>query len=410
MIREINVEPYSDYMNNNCTVEFHDCPINNFSLEEIARFSEGGNGDVFTKSFDVTVKGLSEFKDPSIISAVARYESENGEIPAVQIRIIDGTGHSIYFSPVYEIGHKREFYRREWRIMPTIDRYDTVRVSFIIPEGVRLFIRDFRLKRNYGYREKDIGIRYHGHGGLTSVLGWQLVAEMGFTSAIAVPKFTKDGVGVCIHDTNVIKELRLDDCSMPEEGGKYDKPVCELTYDELLELNVWNRKSDIFTGMRVPTLEEFFRICSHTGMQPIFSVHPALTKEQWIYVRKLLIKYRLLEHFWIKAGDVERFKPALEVFDNEIAGYIMIFGAKSTLKPTELEAEVGFDRKRHKLVVEYFGHVVTRNQILDARKEGYHVSIAAMRGGVSGPRMEEMIELGVSEFTVDHHCSMGLSW
>lgn len=401
-------EPYEEYMSKTCDVEFHDYPISDFNVDELFRFSENG---VFTQGFDVTVKGKSEFYEVNIISSVARYESQNGEIPAVQIRIIDDAKDTLYYSPVYEIGHTREFYRREWRVPPIADRYDTVRISFIIPDGVKLYIKDFRMKRNYGYRERDIGIRYHGHGGCTSAFGFQMTAEVGFTSCITIPKFTKDGIGVCLHDDlTVINELRFDDGSVPEKGGKYDKPVSEFTYSELLQLAPWRKRSDIFAGMRVPTLDDFFRICSTTGMQPIFSVHPELTRDEWITVRDLLKKYRLLDQFRVKSNSVNTHRLCLEVFDSDIDGYILLYGFKDKLHPVELADKIGFDRNRHKVVVEYFNHLVTDEYIDYALEGGFPVSIAAMKGGISGPRMRALIDCGVTEFTVDHHCSMGLDW
>jgi hypothetical protein len=157
-------------------------------------------------------------------------------------------------------------------------------------------------------------------------------------------------------------------------------------------------------------MEEYFRICSSTGMQPIFSVHPAMTREEWLYVRQLLIKYRLLEHFRVKSNQIQTHKLCLEIFGEEIAGYILIYGPKDHDDPQTLCEKIGFDRSRHEVVVEYFEHLVTDEKIKTAREQGFYVSIAAMKGGISGFRMQELIDLGVSEFTLDHHCSMGLSW
>lgn len=404
----MRIDPYKVYMSYAPQIKFSDNPIATLSLDTLAQFSNDG---VFTDSFDVTVTDFDLFNEAFILSSFARYESDNGEIAAAQVRIIDKSGATVYYSPVYEIGHSREFYRREWRIPPIFDRYNTVRISFIIPEGVRLYIRDIRFKHNYGYRQNDIGIRYHGHDGCTSAFGFQLTAEVGFTSCITIPKFTKDGVAICLHDDRtVIKELRHDDGTMPEAGGKYDRPASELTYAELCELNAWNRRSDVFIGTRPPTMEEFFKICSSTGMQPIFSVHPALTREQWQYVRKLLIKYRLLEHFWVKNGDVDVHKLCLEVFGNEIAGHILLYGAHDNIPPAELIRKIGYDLTRDNVVIEYFDHIATEEKIKDALDAGCKVSIAAMLGGISGIRMQDYIDLGVTEFTLDHHCSMGLSW
>ena len=102
--------------------------------------------------------------------------------------------------------------------------------------------------------------------------------------------------------------------------GKF---LTDYTYEELLKLNAWRTRGEVFRGMRVPTMEDFFRICSNTGMQPTFSVHPPLSRDEWLYVRKLLIKYRLLEHFRVKSHQQETLQLCREIFDDEIAGYII---------------------------------------------------------------------------------------
>ena len=172
-------------------------------------------------------------------------------------------GKTVYYSPVYEIGYSGQLYRREWRIAPIIGHYTTVKLDFIIPESVRLHIQSIKIKHNYGYRERDIGIRYHGHGGFVNALGMQLTAEAGFTSCITVPKFTKDGVGVCVHDDTVRTELTLNDGRRIEEGSLLDKNVWDFTYDELMQFCAsWRSRSNIFADIRVPTMEEYFTICS----------------------------------------------------------------------------------------------------------------------------------------------------
>ena len=212
-------------------------------------------------------------------------------------------------------------------------------------------------------------------------------------------------------DETIITELSFDDGSKAEAGGYFDKPISEFTYDELMQFSAsWRKRSDIFAGIRVPTMDEYFRVCSMTGMQPIFSVHPELTKEQWLYVKDLLIKYRLLEHFWVKSGTVSTQKVCNEVFGTEIAGRILIQGAAKDWDPAELTREMELDPKKNNVVIEFFGFAATEKKIITARNEGFLVSIAAMCGGVSGPHMMKLIDMGVSEFTLDHHLSMGLDW
>ncbi len=411
-------ELYRPYMTRRPEITFHDVAIESLTLEALRPFADADGA--FRKSFDVTLKD-PDFDEIWILSTVAQYESEGEAIPAVQMRLINEEGKTNYYSPVYEIGHKREMYRREWRLPPAYKNFNILRISFLIPEGVTLHLQKICKKANTRYRRGDFGIRYHGHAGFpgaapsNTALSFQLAAEMGFTSCITIPKFTKDGLGICFHDDSSIRnEIRYDDGSIIPEGGEDDRPIREFTYEELMKFDKGIKRSTAFAGTRMPTMDEFFRICSLTGMDPIFSVHPALTKEQWLYVRKLLEKYRLLEHFWIKMSHPEKTKPAVEVFDDEIAGYILIQGVKQDWDPDERVKEIGLDRNRHNIVVEFF-HIPQNEDTVDekirrARAEGYPVSVAAMLGGVSGVTMQKLIDIGVSEFTLDYHCSMGLVW
>ena len=401
-------DPYALYMTKGYVPSLPDVEIKDFSISSLAPLMENG---AITKSVNLTVREKPEFFEAFIFSSIAKYESSGDGIAAAQLRIIDEKGDTLYYSPVYEIGHKRDFYRREWRVPPVFDRYVTLRLSLILDDGVKLYFKDLRIKHNYGFRERDFGIRYHGHGGCTSAFGFQLTAEVGFTSCITIPKFTKDGVPVCFHDdTTVIDEALHDDGTHPEIGGKYDKPVSELTYAELCELSIWRTRSDIFSGMRVPTMDEYFEICSSTGMQPIFSVHPVLTHEQWGIVKQLLKKHRLLEQFRVKCGPFEAHKPAFDVLGDDIAGYILLYSNKDREDPVTLARLIGLDQKRHNITVEHFDHTCTDEKIRFALDNGFPVSIACMKGGISGIRMREYISLGVTEFTLDRHCSMGLSW
>ena len=412
-------DDYRSFMNKNTEYEFHDVQIEELSKQALASFAYADG--LYRKSFDVILKGKKELGEIWILSSTAMYDGKGESLPAIQVRLINEEGKTFYYSPVYEIGHKREYYRREWRIPPTFEEFDTVRISFIIPEGVSLDLRDIKIKSNTRYRCGEFGIRYHGHVGFpgyapsNTVLGFQMAAEVGFTSCITIPKFTKDGIGICFHDDSSIREiLRYADGSTIEKGSEDDRPISSYTYDELLQFDAGIKKHGVYEGVRVPTLDEFFRICSMTGMQPIFSVHPALTKEQWEYVRDLLEKYRLLDQFWIKQSDPVKIKPAVEVFDDKIAGYILIQAVRDDWDPAERAIECGIDKNRHNIVIEYF-YIKSTEDVIDAkikraREEGFNVSVAAMRGGTSGIAMRKLIDLGVSEFTLDHHCSMGLDW
>ena len=71
-------DPFKAYMSKEPEIEFHDQPIEDFTLEALSEFKDG---DAFTHSFDVTVQGKKEFEEVFILSTTAKYESENGAYP-----------------------------------------------------------------------------------------------------------------------------------------------------------------------------------------------------------------------------------------------------------------------------------------------------------------------------------------
>ena len=66
---------------------------------------------------------------------------------------------------------------------------------------------------------------------------------------------------------------------------------------------------------------------------------------------------------------------------------------------------------KYNVVVEYYYVAVTDYKVETALNEGFPVSIAATNPtGISGEEIKRLIKTGVTEFTVDWHCSMGLNW
>ena len=89
----------------------------------------------------------------------------------------------------------------------------------------------------------------------------------------------------------------------------------------------------------------------------------------------------------------------------------MIQSMKDDWDPAERAAECGIDPSRHNVVVEYFYRAFTVEKLQKAKAAGFkNISLATTDGGFSGPAMEKLIKMGISEFTLDHHCSMGLDW
>lgn len=101
---------------------------------------------------------------------------------------------------------------------------------------------------NYAHRGAS---QYYPENTLISFYaGWQMGAN-GIETDV---QSTKDGVPVLFHD-DTMKRL----------AGREER-ICDLTYEELCEIDVGRHKGENFSGERVPTLEEFIHHFSGKGL------------------------------------------------------------------------------------------------------------------------------------------------
>ena len=83
-----------------------------------------------------------------------------------------------------------------------------------------------------------------------------------------------------------------------------------------------------------------------------------------------------------------------------------------------LAQDVGFvdesgavDFERYNLGVEYFQQASNLDTKIEKAKAGGFTRISLYGGlGISGQEFTRFINLGVKEFSIDYHCSMGLIW
>jgi hypothetical protein len=374
---------------------------------------------------------------PRVISITAKYTTEDSEYyPRIYCYLRTGTGSTsyLYAQPSYKIGDTRGITKREWRIPAYTDDYPILEVNIDIPSGVVLDIKQFDIKTMPISRHHREGIKYsahHGVGRATDTLdAFQRAGELGFMSCTTTPQFTSDGVGVCFHDdTEISGKLRWPDGN--EITGTDDKPVYQYTYDELLQFDAGIRMGAAFAGMKVPTLEDFFRCCSMYGMCPELGLHStfrthgtgaddtARATAHFQYVRNLAEKYNVLGNLWIKTSDSALLIPAQSVFQpNEIGGFVINRSQESTNDPLDVIKEANLvpststtaKDSQYNLIYQPFDRQATDELIATCISEGFVVGVVEI-DTIDGERMNHMIEQGVKMFCVNsHHCSMGLYW
>lgn len=389
--------------------EFEKGYLQMISYDSLLGFGEISRGALrLERSFSV-----NSLKDKEtgciIIESLSSYSGENA--PKISfILTVDGQSEPIYTSHFYSIGKNEEYTRQSWRIPPMFLPEMMLTVHVEIPNGTVLYVKDFGTTHDIAARMWNGGLRHNAHLGFWGIApdntmpAFELAAACGFPACIAVPKVTKDGVLVCIHDDTINKTARDKNGNPPAEPIY----VWDKTYEELLEWEYGSYKNEIYKGTKIPLLSDFFDLCAKTGMIPMFSTHPGLTVEQWQEVKAMLERRGILKKFHIKSFGIDILKTAYSVFGNEIDGYTFdIGGWNDNCIETLLNSGIDVNSLRVGIEVQFDEY--TENIARAIRDAGlFSAAWNIKRRDFS--EYERLISWGVTEFTEDYHCSMGLNY
>ncbi len=379
-----------------------------FGIGDIYTYGEVCDGVLHIKdSFELVIDGSGCY-ECAHITALASYM---GEAPHISFELtVDGQSEALYKSPIYRIGKDGEYTCQSWRVPPAFLPGMKMSVKLDVPEGTELLVRNFGIGGGTVTNIWNGGPRHNAHLGFwdmapdNTMPALELAAMCGFPACIVVPKVTADGVLVCIHDDTINKTAR-DENGNPPDGPTY---VWDMTYDELLRWEYGSHKNEIYKGTKIPLLEDFFGLCARTGMRPMFSTHPGLTVEQWKQVKDMLIKHGLLKIFHIKSFELEVLKTAYSVFGTEIDGYTWDNDEWSDSIIEDMLSS-GIDIKGCRVGVEIRFNHYTKEIAEKIISAGMFAAAWSVKRRTS-EEYERVISYGVTEFTEDNHCSMGLNW
>ena len=319
----------------------------------------------------------------------------------------EGQSEPLYHSHTYPLGKKSE---QTLRIPPLFRPELFLEVCFDLPEGGRLRIKRLELTPDPAPKAPTGGLRFNAHLGFwglapnNTLPAFELAARCGFAYCIAVPKVTLDGELVCIHDDTINKTARNPLGDPPEEKFY----VREHTYAELLKWEYGSYKYPLFKGERLPLLSEFFDICAQSGMHPMFSTHPGLTYEQWQRVRRMLLERELLSDFHVKSFRIERLQAAYEVLGTDIEGYTYDRREPDPMAVSDLLSS-GIDTTACRCGIEHRFNHCTEGSVRAITASGlFAAAYDIKRRDIE--EYERLISYGVTEFTEDYHCSMGLDF
>lgn len=367
------------------------------------------NSGIYTKSFIFTVarNEVADPASPTLFTVDAKYEGNAA--PEISFKLGD-----VFESLVYDFGGRGNFRRRQWRVPPFVGGVKAITVNVAIPEGTEVEVRSFGFGSHAAVPSWNGGLRLNAHLGFwgfapeNTMAAFSYAAACGYPACICVPKVTKDGVLVCIHDDSINRTGR------DSNGGKAGDQhvfVRDKTYNELLDWEFGSFKHNVWKGEKIPLLSDFFELCAKTGMRPVFSTHPALTEPQWAEVRGMLDKFGLTDKLNIKSFDPKVLKTAWKIFGTDIEGYTLDCGDWDNSAETCIATmdAIGFDKSSSRVGIELYPGALSPERVMAIKDAGY---FAACWGMCKAPavKFREAIAMGVTEFTDDYNCCAGLDW
>lgn len=367
---------------------------------------------VIKKNVDIKVKHDTQ---SCCIIFTLQTEYEGIQNPTLTLDIHTQDGESIYLSHEYTVGQSGKCVENEWRIPPILYPGLECTVHVCVPDGLVLKVLKCSVRYEAVTKKSSSDVEFDAHLGFFGVApentmhAIKQAAICGFNSCIVVPKLTKDGIFVCIHDDTINRTARDQNGNPPKEPMK----VCDMTYEELLQWDFGWYKSSVFKGTKIPKLEDFFRVCAEYGMKPIFSVHPDFSIEEWLQIRSMLERYDLLKLFKVKNSNINVLKNIYQAFGNDINGYILWSKAYSDELISKLK-ELPIDLDKTHGIIEIVERLdepmLTKEAVNEIKAAGYQASVISCWGRKTGDYYKRLLSYGVGEFTEDYHCSFDLNW
>ena len=339
-----------------------------------------------------TIVSFMAEQDPSI--------SNNVEF----IYILDGV--TSRFSLAKCKGKKR-FY--SFRIPPA--NFDQlIRIGFYGATNSHLKISALSISYATGSCVSHKGVRMDAHLGVqalapeNTMVAFDIATKCGFEGCVANPINSADGTIFCYHE---------DDATLTTDGttavSLSSSAFRALTDEQLASYKVFGlggaQRSRYLE--KIPTLYEFFELCSITGMKPVLSTHPTPTVEQLGEIKSMTDKLGITDALTIKAFSLSILENAFAVFGH-IDGYV--FDLNSVSDIGDIIADVK--------ATNFFaaGEKVTIEIVYSALTPEIAEAVIAERIALGTWDMQIVnyptaIEYGVTRFTEKGYNSCnGLSW
>ena len=405
------------------------------------------------ENITITGESSTEYKierpDKNIASMIlyadAKFTRAKDVTDYPRVRLGVTTDRNFYRpSTWYRIGKENEFDQHEWRSPAYFWDSRPVTLEIYVPDGCELSIRKLGNRyENQINRMPDNGLRFFARPATCNITAdlsmpaLQMAYRQGYNTSIVIPKVSSDGVWFAYHDDTwdiASTHLRNADGSTITDSAYNGKRFHEIPYAYLEQFD-WGRLYGVpaFEGLKGMKLDDYFEFLSKTGMSPRFSMHPSVginTTENLTALKKLVNTYGLLSKLTILVNNIDQVFP---VFGNDIAGYC--FGnATGSSWDGDKRVDSGFEaalaaKEKHGITTEISCGLWSDSLFSDRDKAKEFVGQIRVAGfsagvfeythiGIDGTSHSQLwsedlrwlASIGVTEFTINYHTSVGLNW
>lgn len=112
------------------------------------------------------------------------------------------------------------------------------------------------------------GIAHRGYSAVApenTLPAYKLAKKMGFTYVETDISFTSDGIAVCLHDATINRT----------SNGTGN--INSLTWEQVQTYDFGSWKSSVYAGTKIPSFEQFIRLCRDLGLHPYIELKNTAT-------------------------------------------------------------------------------------------------------------------------------------
>ena len=143
-----------------------------------------------------------------------------------------------------------------------------------------------------------------------TLIAYKIAKERGFTMAECDVTFTKDGVGVLLHDDSI---------NRTSDGTGN---IRDLTLEQALQYDFGSWKSSEFAGTKIPTFDEFIRLCKYIDMHPYIEIKRGASQAEVESLVATVTRYGMLDRVTWISFEFNAIKYVKNVDDTARLGYL----------------------------------------------------------------------------------------